>query len=177
MSYHNKIAPTSKEYTLKDDDFIVSKTDLKGVITYTNEVFLDICLLKESDLIGNPHSVIRHPDMPKAVFAFLWDTIKRGEEFFGVVKNLCGDGSFYWVLANITPSFDAQGKMTGFFSVRRKPTKELVDIMSSLYQKMLAEEKRHSSDKQAIGAATKILTDFIEQQGVSYNEYIISFAR
>jgi len=170
------ITPTSKEYSLKENDFIVTKTDLKGNVTYANEIFLDICMFEEKDLIGQPHSIIRHPDMPKAVFRFLWDTLKRGDEFFGIVKNLCADGSFYWVFANITPSFDTTGEVIGYFSVRRKPNKDLVNIMAALYQQMLQAEKRHNNPKEAIAASTKILTNFINEQGVPYNECILSFS-
>jgi len=176
MSRNTNITPTSKEYKLKPDDLIVTKTDLKGKITYANEKFLNICVFHEEDILAQPHNIIRHPDMPKAVFRLLWDTLKRGDEFFGVVKNLCKDGSFYWVFANITPSFDENNKIIGYFSVRRFANKELINIMSNLYQKMVQEEKRHSNDKSAIEASTKILTDVINEQGVSYNEYLISLA-
>ncbi len=176
MSKNKNVTPTSKEHKLKPDDLIVTKTNLKGNITYANEKFLNICVFKEAEMLDKPHNIIRHPDMPKAVFRLLWDTLKRGDEFFGVVKNLCSDGGFYWVFANITPSFDENNKIIGYFSVRRFANKELVNTMSNLYQKMLQEEKRHSNDKKAIEASTKILTDVINQQGVSYNEYILSIA-
>jgi len=174
MSRHTNVTPTSKEYTLKPDDLIVTKTDLKGNLTYANDKFLSISVLNETETLGQPHSIIRHPDMPKAVFHLLWDTIKRGNEFFGVVKNMSTDGSFYWVLANITPSYDEQNKVIGFFSVRRQASKELITIMDNLYKQMLQEEKRHG-DKQAIQASTQILNDFFDEQGVSYDEYILSF--
>jgi len=174
MSRHTNVTPTSKEYTLKPDDLIVTKTDLKGHITYANRKFLSISVLNEAETLGQPHSIIRHPDMPRAVFHLLWNKIKRGHEFFGVVKNMSTDGSFYWVLANITPSYDEQHKVIGFFSVRRQANKELINIMDNLYQRMLQEEKRHG-EKQAIKASTQILNDFFDEQGVSYDEYLLSF--
>ena len=172
----SKIVPTNKEYSLKVDDFIVTKTDLKGHLTYCNESFLNICHFKEEEVLGQPHNIIRHPDMPKAVFRLLWDTLKKGDEFFGVVKNICNDGSFYWVIANITPSFDYTGKVVGYFSVRRQPNKQLVAIFSDLYKKMIIEENRHSDAKKSIAASTQILTNFIAQQGVSYNEFVLSYS-
>jgi len=175
MSQNTKVTPTQKESILKHDDLIVTKTDLKGNITYCNEYFLNISVLEEQKTLNQPHNIIRHPDMPKAVFRLLWNTLKKGDEFFGIVKNLSTDGSHYWVFANITPSFDETGKTIGYFSVRRKPNNVLVKIMTNLYQKMLQEEKRHNDDKRAIEASTQILTDFIDEQGVSYNEYLISF--
>ena len=168
--------PINKEQPLNKHDLIVTKTDLKGQIIYANKTFLDISVFEESEIINQPHHIIRHPDMPKAVFRMLWNDLKRGDEFFGVVKNLCSDGRYYWVFANITPSVDSIGKIVGYFSVRRHVSKELVSIMDKLYKKMIQEEERYSDDKQAINASTKILTDFIDEQGVSYNEYIISFA-
>lgn len=101
-----KITPTRSEVRLADDEFIVSKTDPKGRITYANRTFMKISGFAEPELLGIQHNVVRHPDMPRAVFKLLWETLERGEEFFGYVKNLCRDGSFYWVLANITPDYD-----------------------------------------------------------------------
>jgi len=176
MSRNKNVTPTSKENKLQPNDLIVTKTDLKGHITYANDKFLTISVLEEKHCLGQPHSIIRHPDMPKAVYRLLWDTLKKGNEFFGVVKNMSMDGSFYWVFANITPSYDDKNKVIGFFSVRRHASQNLINIMSNLYQKMLQAEKRQSDDKRAIEASTKILNDFINEQGVSYNEYLISFA-
>lgn len=170
-----KATPTNNEHLLKKDDLIVTKTNLKGEITYANKTFLDICVFHESDILNQPHNIIRHPDMPKAIFRMLWNDLKRGDEFFGVVKNLCNDGGFYWVFANITPSFDATGKVIGYFSVRRHVSKKLVNVMVDLYSQMVREEKRHSDAKKAIVESTKILTNFLDKQGVSLNEYILSF--
>lgn len=175
MSQNTKVTPTLKENLLKYDDLIVTKTDLKGNITYCNECFLNVSKLSEKEALNQPHSLIRHPDMPKAVFQILWNTLNEGNEFFGIVKNLSSDGNYYWVFANITPSFDESGKAIGYFSVRRKANNALVKIMNNLYKKMLQEEKRHSDDNRAIEASTQILNNFIDEQGVSYNEYLISF--
>ncbi|MBL4942678.1 MAG: PAS domain-containing protein [Colwellia sp.] len=175
MSRNTQITPTSKEYRLSPDALIVTKTDLKGCITYANESFLSISMLEEQQTLAKPHNIIRHPDMPKAVFRLLWDTLKKGNEFFGIIKNISMDGSFYWVFANVTPSFDDKGKMIGYFSVCRQPSQALVKIMSKLYQQMVPAEKRQGDEQHAIDASMKILNDFIDEQGVSYNEYIISF--
>jgi len=176
MSLNTQVTPTSKEHTLASDALIVTKTDLKGHITYANEGFLDISLLDEKNTLAQAHNIIRHPDMPKAVFRLLWDTLKKGDEFFGIIKNMSSDGGYYWVFANVTPSYDNSGKVIGYFSVRRAPNKKLIKIMSNLYQEMLQAEKQQSNDKLAIEASSKVLTDFINEQGVSYNEYLISFA-
>jgi len=114
-------ASSSQERIMREDDFIVSKTDIKGRISYANEIFIEFSEFKESELIGKPHNIIRHPDMPRSVFRFMWQTLQKGEEFSGYVKNLGKHGSFYWVFANVTPSYGPGNKLLGYFSVRRKP--------------------------------------------------------
>lgn len=170
------ISPTSKEYSLNATELIVTKTDLKGNITYANETFLNISIFNEKDILAKPHNIIRHPDMPKAVFKLLWNTLKSGDEFFGIIKNMCSDGGYYWVFANVTPSYGADNEVIGYFSVRRKANPALVKIMSELYQTMCDVEKKASSTTSAIEQSTQVLQDFIKKQGVSYNEYLISFA-
>ncbi len=154
---------------MKKDDFIVSKTDLKGRITYTNKIFMVMSDYTEDELLGKPHNIIRHPDMPKAVFKLLWDTIQSGEEIFAFVLNKCKNGDAYWVYANITPSFDDRGKVIGYYSVRRMPNPKALEVVKPLYRAMLEAEKRGG-----ITAGMKILTDLAQEKGVSYNELIIS---
>ena len=154
---------------MKKDDFIVSKTDLKGRITYTNKIFMVMSDYTEDELLGKPHNIIRHPDMPKAVFKLLWDTIQSGEEIFAFVLNRSKNGDAYWVYANITPSFDDRGKVIGYYSVRRMPNPKALEVVKPLYRAMLEAEKRGG-----ITAGMKILTDLAQEKGVSYNELIIS---
>jgi len=107
-----RVTPIDHEISFGENEFIVSKTDLKGNITYGNELFIKISGYDEKEFIGAPHSILRHPDMPRAVFALLWKQISKGEEIFAFVKNLAKDGSFYWVKAHATPSFDDNGKLS-----------------------------------------------------------------
>ncbi len=164
--------PINKEIVMREDDFIVSKTDAKGRLTYCNRIFIEFSGYTETELLGQQHNVVRHPDMPRSVFNLLWQTIKSGEEFFGYVKNISADGSYYWVFANVTPSCSA-GKILGYFSVRRKPAAEKLKIIESIYQDMLAAEKQ-AGTRDAIAAGTKILTDIIEPTGKDYREFILS---
>jgi aerotaxis receptor len=128
---------------------------------------------KESELIGKPHNLVRHPDMPKAVYRLMWDTIKKQEEFFGVVKNLCKNGGYYWTFANVTPSFDENNSFIGYFSVRRHPGESLIKIVEPLYKKMCAVEANNASNKErAIDASMEILNEEFSQLGGSYNEVI-----
>jgi len=169
-----KVAPTNVEKVLRDDDFIVSKTDTKGIITYCNEIFLEFAKYSNQELLGQNHNIIRHPDMPRVVFKLLWDTIQSGKEINAYVKNMASDGSYYWVFANITPVLDEKSKIIGYYSVRRKPNKTIVDrIIIPLYQKLLAEEKRNSISNQ-MTASGKILNDLLNEKGMAYEELILS---
>ena len=153
-----QIVPTNKERVMRADDFIVSKTDLTGRITYGNRIFIEFSGYSEKELIGTQHNIIRHPDMPRAVFQLLWDTISQGQEIFAYVKNMSKDGGFYWVFTNVTPSYDQNGKMVGYYSVRRKPNPKAVEVVSGLYKVMVEAEER-AGPKDAIAASTKILLD------------------
>src|SRR5581483_7053205 len=136
------IAPTTTEVFFRD--LIVSKTDLKGRITYANREFCKVCGYSEAQLIGQPHSIIRHPDMPRAVFKFLWDTILGGQEIFAYVKNMTRSGDFYWVFAHVTPSYDAERQIVGFHSNRRVPDRKIVEtVIAPLYADLLREEAAH----------------------------------
>ncbi|MEO1982112.1 MAG: PAS domain-containing protein, partial [Fuerstiella sp.] len=134
------VKPTGRERTFREDEIIVSKTDLKGIITYTNQVFARVAGYSEQELLGQPHNLIRHPDMPRCVFKLLWDTISQGNEIFAYVINLCRNGDHYWVLAHVTPSFDAAGKITGYHSSRRVPERAAVDKAIPIYELLLKEE-------------------------------------
>jgi PAS domain S-box-containing protein len=169
----NPITPTSVEKVMREDDFIVSKTDLKGRITYGNRIFIEFSGYSEKELIGAQHNIIRHPDMPRAVFKLLWDTIQAGRECNAYVKNMAKDGSFYWVFTNVTPDFDGNGNLTGYLSVRRKPKASGVATASGLYQAML-EAERKAGTRDGIAVATKILTDLLAEKGLSYDELVLA---
>lgn len=169
----NKTTPTQNEIIMRDDDFIVSKTDPKGLITYGNQIFIEFSGYNESELLGSQHNIVRHPDMPRAVFKLLWDTLQAGDEFNGYVKNMSKDGSYYWVFANVTPSYSADGKLLGYYSVRRKPRKDALGFIENLYRDMLAAEQQAGS-RSAINASTQILTDLLNSKEVSYEEFVLT---
>lgn len=169
----HKITPTPVEKTMREDDFIVSKTDLKGRITYGNRIFIEFSGWSEHELLGAQHNIIRHPDMPRSVFKLLWDTIQDKRECNAYVKNMAKDGSFYWVFANVTPSFDKEGNVSGYFSVRRKPKASAVKTISDLYRAMSEAEQRAGA-RDAITASTKILTNLLAEKGVSYDELVLA---
>ncbi|MFZ6718539.1 methyl-accepting chemotaxis protein [Undibacterium sp. Ji49W] len=126
---------TGKEVEVKDGQSIVSKTDLKGKIQYCNPTFIEISGFEESELIGAPHNVVRHPDMPVQAFADLWGTIKEGRQWDGMVKNRCKNGDHYWVRANVTPVIE-NDQVVGYMSVRTKPSRAEVAEAEQLYRRM-----------------------------------------
>jgi PAS domain S-box-containing protein len=168
-----KVSPTSNEKVMRENDFIVSKTDLRGIITYGNRIFIEFSGYSAAELLGAQHNIIRHPDMPRGVFKYLWDTLKAEKECFAYVKNMAKDGSFYWVFANITPSYGADGRVNGYFSVRRKPKREAIDVMADVYRTMLAEEQK-AGPRDAMDASLGWLVNVLTQKGVGYDEFILS---
>lgn len=157
------------ERTLNTHDFIVSKTDLKGKITYCNQIFMNLAEYEEEELIGAPHSIIRHEKMPKGVFKLLWQRIQNKEEIFAFVINKTKNGNFYWVYANVTASLDAKGNIIGYYSVRRKPNASVLSAVEAIYTQMIVIEKSEGVD-----ASIKYLLNLIDEKGVSYDEFIIS---
>jgi PAS domain S-box-containing protein len=168
------ITPTGVERFFPENEVIVSKTDVKGRITYANETFLDIASYTEEEVLGQPHSMIRHPDMPRCVFKLLWDTIKARNEIFAYVMNMAKNGDHYWVFAHVTPTFDASERIIGFHSNRRVPHREQVDLFSGLYRQLLAEERRHPDWKIGMEASTKMLLSTIAAKGMEYEEFMFS---
>ena len=171
-----KVQPSNRETVLDEDEMIISKTDTKGKLTYVNRTFMKISQLSEEELLGVQHNIIRHPDMPRGVFKLLWDTLERGEECFAYVKNMSKDGGFYWVLANVTPDYDNQGRLQGYYSVRRRPSRESIAAVTPIYQAMLNIERQHSP-KEALQRSTEYLDQTLTSLGISYNQFIFSLLR
>lgn len=165
-------SPTSNEKSLSSNDFIVSKTDLKGKIVYGNKIFIKISGYSEAELLGQPHAILRHPDMPKIVFKLLWQRIQNKKEIFAYVKNICKDGSFYWVLANVTATLDSRGHIRDFHSVRRKPSDNALRVIPDLYRQLLSAERSGGID-----ASERLLNETLQQQGVSYDEFILTLQK
>ncbi len=168
------VQPNGQELRLGDDEIIVSKTDTKGVITYANSVFLRLAGMTEAEAIGAPHSVIRHPDMPRGVFKFLWDRIQAGREVFAYVVNLAKTGEHYWVLAHVTPTYDASGKIVGYHSNRRAPRRAAVETMAGLYAELNSIESQAGGKLDAAEASLAALQTKLDQLGTSYDAFIFS---
>lgn len=173
MSKH--VTPSGREIFFPASELIVSKTDLKGRLTYANRLFCRVAGYTEAELIGEQHSIVRHPDMPRSVFKLLWDTIEDRREIFAYVKNMAKNGDHYWVYAHVTPSFGADGKICSYHSNRRAPARDIIqNTIAPLYAEVLAIERRHANGKDAVAAGHKALVDFVASQKVSYDELMFS---
>lgn len=128
------------EVPFPEGRLIVSRTDLEGILTHANDAFVELSGWERDNLIGKPHHILRHPDMPKAAFKDLWDTVEAGKKWHGYVKNLRKDGSHYWVYATAVPNI-RQGKIVGYTSVRRKPSRTRIEALIPVYRDWLAQEK------------------------------------
>ena len=163
---------TQIEKVMSEDDFIVSKTDKNGFITYCNQIFIDMSGYTKEELIGANHNLIRHPDMPRVAFNLAWDLIKSGKEFFGFVKNLKKDGGYYWVFAYITADYDQSGNIVGYSSFRRKPSRAAIDAIEPVYKLLIDAEKKGGME-----ASGKLLTGFLEENNTTYNDLIINLQK
>jgi len=165
------IVPTHVERTMRDGDFIVSKTNTKGQLTYFNRIFVEFSGYTEEQLLGQQHNIVRHPHMPRSIFHLLWSRIQSGEEIFAYVKNMHADGSFYWVYANVTASLDLNGNIVGYYSVRRKPSTKAMATIPTLYDEIYAEEQRHPS-KDQLNAGATFLNTKLSELGISYDHFV-----
>lgn len=171
----HSIIPTNKELFFDEDDIIVSKTNTKGHLTYANDIFLKLAGFNEKEVIGKPHSIIRHPDMPRCIFKLLWDRIQTKKEVFAYVKNMSRNGDHYWVLAHVTPSFDSSGNITSYHSNRRVPNRNVLEnIIIPMYTKLLEEEQSHKNKKDGMNKAYEMLENILQEQELGYDEFIFS---
>ena len=131
---------TDVEAPFPDGRLIVSRADLAGLITHVNDALVEISGWSREELMGAPHHILRHPDMPRRVFQDMWDTVAQGKKWHGYVKNLCRDGAYYWVFATAVPNIRG-GQCMGYTSVRRKPSRTCIAVLLPLYRQWLEQEK------------------------------------
>jgi len=167
-----KPTPTDVEHEVTSVDMIVSKSDAEGNITYTNPIFMKISGYSQGELLDQPHSILRHPDMPKVIFKYLWDNLKAGKDVNAYVKNLCKDGGYYWVLAQVRVALNPDGSFRNYVSTRKQMLPNARAIIPDLYAKLLEIEK---SD--GVEASEKALMDFLVENGQSaetFNDFMQS---
>jgi len=166
-----------EERFFERDELIVSKTDIKGRITYANNAFLRIADYTEVEVIGKPHNVIRHPSMPHGIFELLWRTISAGEELFAYVVNKAKNNDHYWVIAHVTPSIQA-GKIVGFHSTRRVPNPDTIkNVIEPLYDRLNTIEAASSNRKDGTTASFNSLMTMLNEKQISYAEFIADLTR
>lgn len=170
------MVPTGVPRAFGHEEVIVSKTDPRGVITYANDVFLRVSGFAEEQTLGMPHNLIRHPDMPRAVFQLMWDTIAGGREIFAYVLNLAADGGHYWVFAHVTPTFDKRGAIAGYHSNRRWVPPGTIARVTEVYRRLLAVEAAQVRTKDAIAAGVAALDEHLASLGQDYDEFVWSLA-
>lgn len=136
-----KVTPVNEEYMF-DDLVIISQTDEKGVITYANKAFCEVSGYTADELLGKPHNIIRHPDMPKGAFEKMWSTIEGGQAWNGIVKNLRKDGRYYWVDTEILPIINKDSKITGYIAARRAASRKDIIDTEEAYKKMIEAGQR-----------------------------------
>ena len=160
--------PIDQEIKLDTKRYIVSKTDLKGIIEYGNDYFVEISGYKESELMGKAHNIVRHPDMPKVAFKLMWEHILKGQNFVAIVKNMAKDGRYYWVYTEFEPKTDALSNVIKGFTAFRKAAPQIaIYTIAPIYKKLLEIEKQGGMD-----ASEKYLKEFLEENKKTYDEFI-----
>ena len=156
-----KPTPRDEEIELDPKRYIVSETDEKGKITYVNDYFVEVAGYSKEELLGSPHSIIRHPDMPKVVFKLLWQTLKQGKNINAVVKNLAKDGRYYWIFTEFEIRKDTDtGNIIGYHASRKTISRHVIEVIDELYKKLLEIEK-----SEGVEASEKYLIDFLKEKG------------
>jgi len=156
----NRPTPIDEEIILENNRYIESDTDLKGIITYANDYFAEISRYSVDELVGKPHNIVRHPDMPKILFKILWDRLENNQNFIAAVKNLAKDGRYYWVFTDFEPIFDANGNKIGYKAARKKISKHVTEVLDPLYKKLTEIEKDGGME-----ASEKYLNEFLAEHG------------
>jgi len=169
-------APTGVERRFEPDEIIVTKTDLKGHITYANQVFLRVSAYTEAEVMGQPHSMIRHPDMPRGVFQLLWERLSERKELFAYACNLAGDGAHYWVFAHVTPSIRPDGIVVGYHSSRRVAPRRAIEEARGVYEQVRTEERRFHAAHDAAVAGKEKLDEVLAARGLSFDEWVWALA-
>jgi len=172
MKKFERPIPIDNEIKLDPSRIIMSKTDARGVIEFANDYFMSICGYKEHELMGRPHSVVRHPDMPRVIFKILWDRLKNGENIHALVKNLAKDGSYYWVLTSFETKYDGEGNIISHYSRRKAAPSEAIAHIEKLYRSLIDIEKT-----QGMEVAEKYLIGLFEEKKTTFDAFMLRILR
>ncbi len=161
-----------EEIKFSKKKFIVSKTDLRGKIIFINKNFAEISDYTEEELIGEPHNVLRHPDMPRAIFFLVWQTLLAGNPVSGVIKNLAKDGRYYWVISDFEVKKDMSGEIVALTAFRRAAAQDVIYAVEEIYEIMIAIERKHGMEK-----SLAYLESFLDEEGFTYPKFIEELTR
>lgn len=167
---------TGIERTFGEEEIIVSKTDLRGIITYANDVFVKVSGYAEDELLKQPHNILRHPSMPACVFQLLWQQIEAEKEIFAYVLNRCKNGDHYWVFAHVTPSYDLSGELIGYHSNRRSPYSDALEKVIPLYEELLGIEAEYPNRREGMAAARAHMDGLLNANGINYDQFVFSLS-
>lgn len=160
--------PSDREVDWNKNKVLLSKTDTKGTILYANEDFIDVSGYDEFELIGQPHNIIRHPDMPKVIFKFMWDSIKSSNNIHVVIKNMSKTGRYYWVVTDFKIIADSDGEIVGYFGTRKSVPEDIITkFIDPLYKKLL-----HIEEASGMLASEEYLVGFLEERKKTFSEYV-----
>ncbi|MCV9926860.1 PAS domain-containing protein [Flavobacterium sp. LS1R49] len=164
----NRPTPIDKEVSWDKTQVIMSKTNPFGIIEYANETFVDVCGYEDYELMGQPHNIIRHPDMPRVIFKVLWENLKKGNNFHAIVKNLAKSGRYYWVITDFEIAKDQNDVIVNYFGRRRAVPQEVIAMhIEPLYKKLLQIESASGME-----FSEKYLIGFLEEKKRTYVEYL-----
>ena len=169
IAVNNAPTPIDEEIILDPNKNIMSKTNPKGIIEYANEYFMAISGYEEFELMGQPHNVIRHPDMPKVIFKIMWEELRNGNNMYAFVKNLAKDGRYYWVIVNFEIQYDEDGEIRSYYAHRKAAPAHAIVRISKLYKKLRAIEIN-----QNVSVAYKYFKGLLEEEKMNYDDYIAS---
>ncbi len=164
-----KPQPKNEEIVVSPKKTIVSRTDKKGIIQFANDYFMDIAGYNEKELYGQPHNVIRHPDMPKIIFKLLWDNLKQGKDMRAIIKNLAKDGRYYWVITNFHTLRDKDGNITGYYARRKAVPQYVKEEIEKLYSTL-----KEIEEKGGMEASEKYLNEWLAKHNTSFQDYVES---
>ena len=162
--------PIDREVQWDKTKTLISETDVKGTITNVNDVFCAVAHYSASELIGQPHNLIRHPNMPKLIFKLLWDNLKVGNNFVGVIKNLAKTGEYYWVVTDFEMRRDAMGNITHYIGRRKSvPEAAINNYLAPFYESLLKMEKIGG-----VELSSRFFKNYLTKQGKDYIDFVIS---
>lgn len=160
--------PKDEEIPLNPKKYIISKTDSKGVIIYVNDYFIQVCQYSKKELIGQPHNIVRHPDMPRIAFKLMWDTIKQNKDFKALVKNLAKDGRYYWVLTKFEAVVDpVTNEIVSYTAYRSAATRKAIKEIIPIYKKLVELEKVGGMEQSG-----EYLAKFLKDNNTTYEKFL-----